>query len=204
MAVAVAAALVAGCSQSGASSANQQSKLSDAGKAAVAQIEAKAKIPAALSADGVSVGPATVAKKAALSGQGEEIEVSATMKNGAAAPLQGVNLMITFMDASGTVVGGHSTQQYFQPALKAGGEQPIVIRAPALGGSVNGATQAQIKIVSLAKDGGSPDGWKPLDPNNMPPPKEVPGAATEVAADGTVIKESAPAPTGAGAAPKTP
>lgn len=191
-------ALIAGCTQSGAQSAQAAggpgTKLSPAGKAALAKLENKDKVPADLVAEGLSVGPATVAKKPALTGQGQELEITGTFKNGSDRPVEGINLMVTFMGADGTVVGGHSTQQYFQPALAAGAEQPLVLRAPTLGGRADDAVKAEVKVISRVKQGESPDGWKPLDPKALPEPKVVEGSTKTVASNGQAVPSASNAP----------
>lgn len=193
IALAVACAVVAGCGKDG-DGGKDGSKLSPEGKAAVAKIEAKARLPADLVADGITVGPATLARKPALSGNGEELEIEATVTNGSKAPVEGLNLSITFEDADGIVVGGHSTQQYFQPALAVGGKQAIVVRAPVIGGADNRAAKASVMVLNKVKGGGAPDGWRPLDPNNMPAPKEVPGSAVSLGQDGKPVAPAAASP----------
>lgn len=197
IALAVAGVLAVGCSKQESDAGDKGSKLSPAGKAALAKIEAKQKVPAELSADGITVGAATVTRKPALTGNGQELEIAAMLTNQSKGPVEGVNLSITFEDADGIVVGGHSTQQYFQPALAVGAKQGLVVRAPVIGGADNRAAKASVLVLNQIKGGGSPDGWKPLDPNHMPEPKVVPGSEVSLTQDGRRVEPvavSVPAP----------
>lgn len=140
-------------------------------KAEAARMQAAAKVPAELAATGVSVTNVVVKK---VSGDhGDELEVTGTLKNASAKAVDGVNLLVTFKTADGRTLGGHNTQQFFQPALAAGGSQALVLRAPAIGGTIDAANAAGIDVVNLVRAGQSPDGWKPLDPNNLPEPRVV-------------------------------
>ena len=195
----VVAVLAAGCSKGATEN--------HGGTAAATAKPAAPRTPGELNADGISIDGATVARKPATTGTGEELEITGTLANKSAKPVDGVNLQVTFLDASGSVVGGHATQQFFQPAVAAGATQAIVLRAPALGGSVNSATAAKIVVLNRVKPGEPTDGWKPLDPKHPPAPRTVPGSTTRITADGRVIRESdataAPAVAALAASPTT-
>lgn len=182
--IGAALAATAGCSKGAGTGAGGDgaSKLSAEGQATLKAGQQANLVPAELRADGVSV------TGAAVKPNGANLEITGVIKNGSAAPVDGVNLSVAFKDAAGNVVGGHSTQQYFQPALALGKAQQLVLIAPALPGAQGKATAAEIKVVNLAKSGQSPDGWKPLDPKNLPPAKPVPGSTQQVTADGHVIE----------------
>lgn len=177
-------ALAAGCSKHDTAAPVADGKLSEQGQAALDAGRRAASVPEALRAEGLRVEAVT------LNRVGNDFEVSGTLKNGSSAPVDGVNLSITFKDAGGNVVGGHSTQQFFQPAVAVGASQPIVLRAPVLPGGQAKAASADIKVLNLAKAGLSPDGWTPLDPKHMPKPRKVPGSDQQVLADGTVVGKS--------------
>lgn len=185
-----------GCSKSGATggpAAAGAERLSKEGQATLKAAEEANKVPAGLRADGVTISGVAVRPG------GGSLEITGSIKNGSNAPVEGVNLSVTFMDDAGIVVGGHSTQHFFQPPLGPGKDQAIVILAPALPGAQGKAVAAEIKVLNLAKAGEAPDGWKPLDPENMPEAKIVPGPVQQVTADGQVIDKPAqpPAPSDA-------
>lgn len=179
--------VVAGCGKSGGSDATadggEKPERKPEVQEAIDQQKAASTVPADLSAAGLTVTGGAVSKV------GNELEVTGTLANKSAKPVDGINLMITFQTDTGLTLGGHNTQQYFQPALAAGKSQPLVLRAPAIGGTVDQAKRVKIQVVNLVKSGQSPDGWKPLDPNNLPEPrvvgesKTVPAAATPAGDD---------------------
>jgi len=169
--VATACVVLSACGKTAADDAGAQAAAKPERRpevqAAIDQQAAAAVVPADLSAAGVTVSEGAVRKV------GDELEVTGTLANTSGKAVDGVNLMITFQTETGLTLGGHNTQQYFQPALASGKNQPLVLRAPAIGGTVDTAKKVKIQVVNLVKSGQSPDGWKPLDPNNLPEPKVV-------------------------------
>ena len=184
VALCMVAVLAAGCSKNDAATPATTGNLSEQGQAALAAGRRAASVPATLRAEGVRV------EAVALKRVGNDFEISGTLRNGSSAPVDGVNLSVTFKDAGGNVVGGHSTQQFFQPAVAVGASQAIVLRAPVLAGGQSKAASADVKVLNLAKAGLSPDGWTPLDRKHMPKPRKVPGSEQQVLADGTVVGKS--------------
>lgn len=169
--------LAVACSKTSApTNQSQVSQLKQEVKAELDRRAAAAVIPSELDAAGVAVENSAIALKPAASGGGNELEITGTLTNHSNKSVDGVNLVITFQNEQGQTLGGHTTQQYFEPAIGAGKSQALVIRAPALGGTADSATRARIAVANLVKAGqGAPDGWKPLDPDHMPAGKVVRG-----------------------------
>lgn len=134
---------------------------------------AKAEAAAALrEAGGPSVKGLSVVDAAVTLAE-DHLEVQGKMVNDTGKAVGGVNLVLTFVDSDGRTVGGHSSQQFFSPALPAGESQQLVVRVQTLGGTLGKASAVSVRAANLIEPGGSPDGWKPLDPKNMPAPVVV-------------------------------
>jgi len=182
LALTLCSAILSGCSK-------QEADAKKADPAVLAALAAKAALPPEKNPDGISVDGIEVSKSESANG-GSDLDVTATLKNASTKAVEGVNLVVTFLDASGIEVGGHNTQQYFDPPLAAGKSQVIVLRAVGLFGLAQDAKSARVEVLNLARAGQTPDGWKPLDPKNMPAPKIVEGSSKALTADGRLLESS--------------
>lgn len=172
---------------------------SDGGK-----VEAAAPAVAAAEVGGVSAEPAAVGSPAKAS-EGVEILAAAVSRQPSyvidagpewAVQIEGKNLAegfdgleykVELLDAQQRLFATHASQMWFTPSIAAGEAVNWAARLPVVEGqpAAEGVTARVTVLQRLSKEALTEGTWKPLDPNNLPPPREV-----KLDAEGNVIGDS--------------
>lgn len=182
LAMLVSAAVLGGCSESGAEPGE-----GEAG-AQPAQAEATASVPDAQTADDTSFSPegAEVAlgnapprRGPALTGKGEEqwiLELEVT--NTGDEPLDGLNYSVQLVKGKGQgePFAVHAGEIHFNPPIAPQGKGHWTARMRVSEGQPEDASAVRLRWTGgerLVRKPSDEPVWKPLDPNNLPPPRTV-------------------------------
>lgn len=132
-------------------------------------------VEAAEPVEGVVVRSATVAVAPSyIEGQGPEWSIQIGGDNVGEA-FDGLEYRVELLDAKGELFATHGSQMWFTPGIDAGAPVSWGARIPVQAGQPDAeGVSARVTIVKrLTKEALTEGAWKPLDPNNLPPAREV-------------------------------
>lgn len=173
--------IATGCSQGEASPAAQA-------EAVTAAAEAPAQEAGAVT-EGIRVAKVSVELAPSyVEGQGPEWAVQINGKNEGDAA-EGLEYRVELVDAKGHVFATHGSQIWFNPEVPASESIAWATRIPRREDQpeAEGVT-AKVNVLKRLTKESLTEGWKPLDPNNLPPAREV-----KLDGKGNVISDSAEA-----------
>lgn len=141
-----------------------------------AQTQADATEEAAPEAsEGVLVSKVDVAVEPSfVKGNGPEWAVQIAGKNQGEG-FDGLEYRVELFDADERLFATHGSQMWFTPSVAAGADVNWAARIPRQEGQpeLEGVTAKVTVLKRLTKEALTEQAWKPLDPDNLPPPREV-------------------------------
>jgi len=190
-AAATAAALaLAGCGKGAEAEAVSPVAAVEAAGVAPATGEPVSEAGQAQNEAGVEVkGAAVSVQDSYVKGAGPEWAVQIDGKN-LGEGFDGLEYKVELLDEQQRMFATHASQMWFTPAIAADEALQWAARLPVQDGQPEpeGVTARVTVLKRLSKEALTEGTWKPLDPNNLPPPREV-----KLDANGNVIGDAAEA-----------
>jgi len=174
-AAAAAVLALAGCGKGGESEAVSPVAAVEAAGVAPAADEPSGSTSQATNEAGVQVTGATVSVQASyVKGAGPDWAVQIDGKN-LGEGFDGLEYKVELLDKQERLFATHASQMWFTPAIAGGEALQWAARMPVQEGQPEpeGVTARVTVLKRLSKEALTEGAWKPLDPNNLPPPREV-------------------------------